>query len=520
MAVVGARRVIGAVAVAVLGLAVSAQVAPAHEERPVAFPDGDGHVPRYRTNGPALVVCKRDSGARIRELPPRLESHNRALLDRCRFRSIQAAVDAVDTRGTRILLLPGRYLERRSLGPQRGECKDLVGQNPLTYAEQRRCPHVQNLIAILGDGPDEGIDCDGRLCKLQIEGTGARPTDVVINGRFKKLNVIRADRADGVYFRNFTVQFGEFNALYVIQTDGFVIDRMLGRWNDEYAFLTFASDHGLYKRCEAFGNGDSGLYPGSAAPHHGARTSIEIRRCSSHHNVLGYSGTAGNSTFVHHNRFFKNSTGAAMDSFFPNHPGLPQNSAVFKHNKIHSNNKDYYKYYRDGTCDRPSMQRGYRQGVVCPSVPVPIGTGILVAGGNHNLFAFNRIYNNWRYGTMQFWVPAVVRGEEDPDKLYDTSHFNRYVANRMGVTQGGVSSPNGLDFWWDEEGAGNCWEENTSPGGVTSDPATLPDCDDAPVFSPGNSEKQGFLAPCATWSKDNYDPPGCDWTHKPDRPGS
>ena len=33
-----------------------------------------------------------------------------------------------------------------------------------------------------------------------------------------------------------------------METDGFVIDSVVGRWNDEYGFLTFADDHGLYHR--------------------------------------------------------------------------------------------------------------------------------------------------------------------------------------------------------------------------------------------------------------------------------
>ncbi|MGH2789119.1 MAG: right-handed parallel beta-helix repeat-containing protein [Actinomycetota bacterium] len=502
--------------------AVFAAGAGAHEERKTKFPKPPGAVPRYRHGGPYRLVCNSGSPGRISRLPSGLRAANRALYRECRrggFRNIQAAVNSVTRRRTRILVLPGRYLELPSRARLRGECADFADRQLLTHGEQRRCPHAHNLIAIFGDGNDSNRVCDGRLCELQIEGTGATPRDVIIDGHFKKLNVIRADRADGVYFRNFTVQQSTFNALYVIETDGFAIDRVLGRWNDEYAFLTFASDHGLYKRCEAYGNGDSGIYPGSAAPHYGARPSIEIRRCRSHHNLIGYSGTAGNSVYAHHNRFYKNSAGATMDSFFPNHPGLPQNNAVFRHNKIFSNNKDYYRYYRDGTCDKPYRERGYKNGVVCPAVPVPIGTGIMVAGGNQNLFASNWIYDNWRYGTMLFWVPAAVRGENDPDKQYDTSHFNRYIVNRMGVSPAGRGLPNGTDFWWDEEGAGNCWERNRSPGGVTSDPATLPDCDQTPVFSPGNSDKQGFLAPCATWSRENYDPPGCDWTQRPDRPG-
>src|SRR5205807_781710 len=131
------------------------------------------------------------------------------------------------------------------------------------------------------------------LKNLQIEGTGAYPLDVIIDGRFQKLNTVRADRADGAYFLNFTVQRGSFNALYVPESDGFVIDGMLGRWNLEYGFLTFATDHGLYSNCEAYGNGDSGIYPGGTSDinksrgYRVPRYAIEVSHCRSHNNLIG-----------------------------------------------------------------------------------------------------------------------------------------------------------------------------------------------------------------------------------------
>jgi hypothetical protein len=262
------------------------------------------------------------------------------------------------------------------------------------------------------------------------------------------------------------------------------------------------------------------LYPGSAADLHGVRPSIEIRFCDSHHNTLGYSGTAGNSTYVHDNTFHHNMAGASMDSFFPDHPGLPQDAATFINNRIYSNNEDYYENIRNGTCSKPHRERGYDQGVVCPTVPVPIGVGIWVAGGNANTFRENWIYDNWRYGTMQFWVPATFRNENDPAKQYDTSHGNRYLDNRMGFSPEGAVLPNGVDFWWDEEGGGNCWSGNMAAPGrpLTGDPVALPPCTNPSPNTPGNPAKQAFLAPCATWSRDNVDPSGCDWTHTPSPP--
>jgi len=501
-------------------------LASAHAERPVEFPPGIGSVPAYRTEGPYFVVCKPDTPDRIAALPSDLRAWNEALYRACRehgFAHIQAAVDAVPQPGWRILVQPGVYREEPSLAAPTGACADLQGKAILEYEEHVFCPHLQNLIAILGDDPEDPdrLCTTERLCRLQIEGTGAKPEDVLLDGDFHKLNVLRADRADGFYLRNVLVQKSLFNAVYVMEQDGFVIDHVVGRWNDEYAFLTFAVDHGLYEDCEGYGNGDSAVYPGSASDLHGARWSVEITRCNGHHNALGYSGTAGNSVWVHDNDFHDNAAGISMDSVFPGHPGLPQDSARFERNRVFDNNNDYFDNFLgpEAPCSKPIAERDWTGwGTVCPTPPIPVGTGILVAGGNHNTFASNWIYDNWRTGTMLFTVPAVFRNEMDPQKQLDTSHFNQYVGNVMGVAPDGTRFPNGVDFWWDEGGNGNCWQGNVDPGGVTSDPppALLPSCDAIPLGHPPSPLKTGFLVPCGQYNRtSNHHPPGCDWMTAP-----
>ena len=76
---------------------------------------------------------------------------------------------------------------------------------------------------------------------------------------------------------------------------------------------------------------------------------------------------------------------------------------------------------------------------------------------------------------MQFWVPAPLRDEMDPAKLYDTSHHNHTVANQMGIkprrrdprttawTTGGTT-----------QGVGNCWEDNAYSRGEQTDNFTVP----------------------------------------------
>ncbi|HEV2216473.1 MAG TPA: hypothetical protein VGV88_02765 [Candidatus Dormibacteraeota bacterium] len=516
------RLVLALVAAAALFL-IPATV-DAHYERPTHAPDGTGHVPVYRTTGPHLVVCKQDDADfanRIASFPADLQDYNRRLYSECLssgYRDLQAAVDQVTQPGTTILVLPGVYLEEPSLVQEPASCNNLparrvpAGYQILSYEQQKACPHLQNLVGIFG------------IKDLQIEGTGAAPSDVIFDAQFQKLNVIRGDRSDGLYLRNFTAQRSTFNAVYVIEADGFVIDRLVGRWNTEYGFLSFAVDHGLFKNCEAYGNGDSGVYPGGTSDINGSRGfdvpryAVEVTGCHSHDNLLGYSGTGGDSNWVHDNEFDHNSAGASMDSLFPNHPGLPQNHALFEHNLIHSNNSNYYGYVRDGTCARPYLQRGIEKGVVCPSPPVPVGVGVIVAGGNYDMFRDNWVYDNWKVGFVQTWAPGVALGDNRLSAQEWTSSHNRYLGNHMGSAPDGSRLPNGLDYFWDGQGADNCWQ---IAGQDSVLPATLPSC---PGGSPdrllADPNKLVLFGVCISYDLGSRTlPAGCDWFDTPRRPG-
>ncbi|MFD4319332.1 right-handed parallel beta-helix repeat-containing protein [Streptomyces sp. NPDC058548] len=518
------RRFVLALSVVFVALAAALLTAPgaqAHEERPVTFPDGSGTVPKLRTGEPDLLVCKTDRTAfesRISGFPAPLKARNRTLYERCAregYRHLQQAVDAVDRPGLTIAILPGLYEEEPSLPPPTGACatleapKSSLGYQILSYEQQRQCPHNQNLVAILGKK------------NLQIEGTGASRLDVVIDAKYQKLNALRADGSDGVYFRNFTAQRTTFNSLYVLAADGFVIDDVLTRWNDEYGFLTFASDHGLYKNCESYGNGDSGIYPGSASDINDGRGydvprySIEITGCRSHHNMVGYSGTAGDSVWVHDNEFDHNMGGASMDSAFPGHPGLPQNHARFERNLIHDNNQNYYPYVAGGTCARPPVDRGYEQGVVCPQISMPPGTGIITAGGNWNLYEDNWVYGHQRTAFYLNAVPAFIRGESAWGKQTDTSHHNRYAGNHLGVDKSGTARPNRTDVWWDGQGSGNCWQSDTgaaSPGALPGCGARRGDVSGDTDRLIGEPVKLAQLLVCADYNvQARRLPAGCDW---------
>jgi hypothetical protein len=118
-----------------------------------------------------------------------------------------------------------------------------------------------------------------------------------------------------------------------------------------------------------------------------------------------------------------------------------------------------------------------------PREPFPVGTGLWIAGGNHNIIRRNHFWNNWRRGTMLLSVPDgfVCAPPEhqagcDPNKL-TTSYNNRFYGNVMGRTPSDKRDPNGTDFWWDSfpGNTGNCWYNNIGKNGTKRSITSLPD---------------------------------------------
>ncbi len=572
-------------------------------------PSAGGAVPTARPLASALdasqpgttrVVCQPDSMSRLRSSVQRAEQSgfrdrptetlrklsqadgaslidiNRRLFALCGYHEIQPAVTASHN-DDRVVIMPGVYTEpdSRKVPSFPPECDQYRtesdhGSGAVSYAYQFHCPNAQSLVAVigraLGPGQDPPTSPTGRpdphgipnlgpciRCNLQIEGSGVNADDTVIDaGRVESGNGapidakkdvgLKVDRADGIVIRNMTVRHAAEHDVYILETDGYLMTRMKYFYAGEYGALMFTSDHGLTDTCEAVGNGDSGLYPGGA-PDTGsrrdtrfypdARLNQEITHCDSHHNNLGYSGTMGNATHVVDNNFYDNTTGIATDSFFAGgHPGYPQDSAVFERNRIYSNNFNVYG---------PSSD-------VKSAVPVPIGVGILIAGGDDDTVAGNYIYDNWRRGTMLLAVPDAISCAPNPGEgappctpqgAATTSNGNRYHDNVMGRTPDGRVLPNGVDFWWDEfpTNTGNCWYRNIgsdgTTAGISADPPPPPvegtslpkflpeDCSAPTDVGVGDPAKEAVLVGCvADFAQGTYDATVCDWFAPPPKPSA
>ena len=529
-------------------------------EKSVAAAQSVGYV--LRPTQPRVMITRTEGTALLKL--------NRELSKRCKFNSIQGAVTA-SSNNDRVVVMPGLYTEPQSREAPTNDprCAQYRIENDrgetgaVSYEYQFHCPNDQNLIAVLGrlPGPTpppqpplsdrHGIPDLGACirCNLQLEGSGVSPDDVTIdagkvaNGDHGPVDPvkdvgIRADRADGFVLRNVKVRHAKEHAIYVLESDGYLLDRFKTFYAGEYGVLTFVEDHGLMENCDAAGSGDSGLYPGAGADtgtyrdvryYPDFRYSQEIRDCDSHHNAGGYSGTDGNATWVHDDNFYDNALGFTTDVFTAaGHPGFPQDSDLVENNNFYSNN---FNPYAEGSD-------------VVPSVPLPVGTGLWIAGGNDNVVRGNHFYDNWRRGVMLFAVPEqLVCGPEgiNPEQLAgcnptavppSTSYRNQFYGNVMGVSPGGLVQRNGTgdvttgrtDFWWDQYAGntGNCWHDNVGPGGtaatVTSTPPApvLPSACDNTSVGTGGSAQEAELLNC--FADIEFDTKACPWFTTPSKP--
>ncbi len=544
-----------------------------------------------RKPGKTLVVCKADSLQRVKKAIRAARSSgydirptdhrslskkrarsllkiNRQLSKQCRYHRIQRAVEKAHN-NDRVVVMPGLYLERHSRRKPtydpacaRYRTKSDSGDpGALSHDYQLHCPNDANLVAVIGRGPDtapppqpphtnrHGIPNVGKCirCNLQLEGSGVSADDVIVEagdatagnggpsaiGHRKDVGIF-VDRADGFVLRNLTVRHAREHDIYVLETDGYRLDRFKTYYAGGYGVLTFGEDHGLIQNCDTAGHGDSGIYPGSGAAstvnrykpfYPKYRYSQVVRLCDSHHNAGGFSGTNSHGTLITRNNFYDNALGLTTDVFTaPGHPGFPQDGNVIQKNNFYSNNFNPFVEGSD----------------VAPFIAAPVGTGLWLAGGNANIVRNNHFYDNWRRGTMLFAVPdATVCGPDsttpvpgcDQTKV-STSFDNKFYGNTMGISPAGQVKPNGTDFWWDNfpGNTGNCWYANkAAPGAkISTSPLVLPDCSNGtdPSSSVGYGDvlNESELVAClAGFTVSGYpagNPITCTWSATPAKPGS
>ncbi|MGI9020354.1 MAG: hypothetical protein ACR2G3_06565 [Solirubrobacterales bacterium] len=462
-----------------------------------------------------------------------LRALNAEFADQCEYGSVQAAINDSHN-NDRVVIMPGRYTEPESRESPVNDpaCnpsllqQDQSGAETPSYEYQATCPNDQNLIYVQGRAvegeplaspdPDRHGIPEQELgecirCNLQIDGSGARPEDVLLdagkgyenakkpgarpggdlpseeclaapdgpeNPCYAKHVVMRTDRSDGFVGRNFLLRGAKEHGFYTEETDGILLDKVKFFWNADYGHLSFTTDHNMVKRCDGYGSGDAVIYPG-AAPQTGEfrdesfypvqRHNTVIKKCDLHGSAMGYSGSMGNSVRVTRNHVYGNANGITSDTISaPGHPGFPSDGMKVDHNWIYSNNLHIY-----GADFEPFE----------PLVPQAVGTGIMWPGMNNGVFSNNRVFDNWTQGTLLLAIPDVLAGDADgnidnqihcpntplppPTSTYaSTSCDNRYFANEMGSVPDAFRSHRAITKFGNESSLTGAGLPETAPNGV------------------------------------------------------
>ncbi|HEX8731679.1 MAG TPA: right-handed parallel beta-helix repeat-containing protein [Ktedonobacterales bacterium] len=226
-----------------------------------------------------------------------------------------------------------------------------------------------------------------RVCSSDLTIRGEDRNGTVLDGQSKLTNGFTV-LADNVILENMTAHHYLGNGFYWDDMTGYRGSYLTAWDNGDYGIYAFGSTKGEFDRSYASGSPDSGFYIGQCFP-----CDAIINDVRSEWNGLGYSGTnAGGNLVIENSEWDQNSAGIVPNTL-DSEGGPPQRGATLIHNYVHDN----------GNAKAPYTVWAH----------IPLGTGILVAGGDKDYVVDNRVENNPDYGILvlgnidqNFWIAS------------------------------------------------------------------------------------------------------------------
>ncbi|HEU0027388.1 MAG TPA: right-handed parallel beta-helix repeat-containing protein, partial [Ktedonobacterales bacterium] len=226
-----------------------------------------------------------------------------------------------------------------------------------------------------------------KVCTADITIRGEDRNSVVLDGQSKMTNGFTV-LADNVIIENMTAHHYAGNGFYWTDQTGYRGSYLTAYDNGDYGIYAFGSRLGEFNDSYASGSPDSGFYIGQCFP-----CDAIITRVKSEWNGLGYSGTnAGGNIVLEDSEWDMNSAGIVPNTL-DSEKGAPQRGATLINNYVHDNGNEKAPYNLWSH--------------------IPLGTGILVAGGDKNYITRNTVKNNPEYGILvlgnidkNFWLAS------------------------------------------------------------------------------------------------------------------
>ena len=335
---------------------------------------------------------------------------------------------------------------------------------------------------------------------LSIIGTGKQPGAVTLQGKNTHTknglaqNGIEASRVNDFSAQRMKATNYVANGFFFHDCKGYLMKDLVASYNRSYGMFAFDCIGGRMTQSVGFGQGDSAYYVG-ATPFQKKPKWTQLDHLDGHSNVLGFSGTNSKYVNIHDSAFYNNGLGLAPNTL-DTEPFEPNGHGIIQHNLIFWNDFNYFL----PNSPVKTVSAGLGQ-IGNLTVNYPTGVGVALFGSDGWKVKENKIFGNFKWGVAAFSDPF----NEGDDAI---SRNNQMLNNQMG--RNGTDT-NGVDFFVDGTGSGNCFSGNNSstfdPSSSTPNSNLYPSCP-APAppasgtgTSTGDSEQQfGDLATYVTAS--------------------
>ncbi len=258
-----------------------------------------------------------------------------------------------------------------------------------------------------------------KVCSADLTIRGEDRNTTILDGQSKLPNGFIV-LADNVIIENMTAHHYVGNGFYWADQTGYRGSYLTAYDNGDYGIYAFGSRLGEFDHSYASGSPDSGFYIGQCFPCDAIITDVH-----SEWNGLGYSGTnAGGNLVIENSEWDQNSAGIVPNTL-DSEKMPPQRGAALIGNDVHDN----------GNAQAPYTIWAH----------IPLGTGILVAAGDKDYVADNRVVNNPDYGIL-------VLGNIDQNFWIATGNVVEHnVVKGSGLADLALGAPSG---------ANNCFSDN------------------------------------------------------------
>jgi hypothetical protein len=385
----------------------------------------------------------------------------------CKYRTIHEGAMAAGKwqNGTRetatVRIQPGTYNEGVLLhGKKAGH--DFDGLTIMGVTKAKKPNKSSRAVILEGEGASTIVS--GNPGWQEGDATSV-PANNAIEGRSIKGLVMKNMWARN-YSNNTFFVWASTNQAFNERCEDYVMENLTSSDTRSYGLFARNCYGGKMLNSEGWNHGDSALYIGETpcdrddwnnrnpanGPCQAKPKWTLIKNIKSYQGSLGYSGTNSKYVKITDSLFYNNGAGLVPNTL-DSERYEPSGDLIIENNKIFWNNLNYYQGKEKGSPITTVIGNGN-----------PIGAGILLYGTDGVTVRNNEIFGNGKWGVASFSGPELF-GVNTGDDAKNMN--NKIMNNKMGLNG---ADPNAIDFFNDNSGGGNCWQDNTAQGGVTFAP--------------------------------------------------